>query len=60
MPGAAILVCGDPGIGKSTILLQMCGTIQRDLRILYVCGEESMASGKAAANRLGWMAAIFS
>ncbi|WP_420835669.1 DNA repair protein RadA [Angelakisella massiliensis] len=53
VPGAAILVCGDPGIGKSTILLQMCGTIQRDLRILYVCGEESMRQVKLRANRLG-------
>ena len=53
VPGAAVLVCGDPGIGKSTILLQMCGTIQQNLRILYVCGEESMRQVKLRANRLG-------
>ncbi len=44
VPGAAILVCGDPGIGKSTILLQM--------RVLYVSGEESARQVKLRANRL--------
>ena len=53
VPGAAILVCGDPGIGKSTILLQMCRTIDPGLRILYVSGEESMRQVKLRANRLG-------
>ncbi len=52
VPGAAILVCGDPGIGKSTVLLQMCRTIDPDLRILYVSGEESMRQVKLRANRL--------
>lgn len=53
VPGAAILVCGDPGIGKSTILLQMCRTIDPGLRVLYVSGEESMRQVKLRANRLG-------
>lgn len=53
VPGAAMLVCGDPGIGKSTILLQMCRTIDEGLRILYVSGEESMRQVKLRANRLG-------
>ncbi len=52
VPGAAILVCGDPGIGKSTVLLQMCRTIQPGLRVLYVSGEESMRQVKLRANRL--------
>lgn len=53
VPGSAVLVCGDPGIGKSTILLQMCGKVDKALRILYVCGEESMRQVKLRANRLG-------
>lgn len=52
MPGAAILVCGDPGIGKSTVLLQMCRTLEDDLRVLYVSGEESPRQIKLRANRL--------
>ncbi len=52
VPGAAILVCGDPGLGKSTILLQMCRTIDPGLRVLYVSGEESARQVKLRANRL--------
>ncbi|MEG2088043.1 MAG: DNA repair protein RadA [Angelakisella sp.] len=52
VPGSAVLVCGDPGIGKSTILLQMCGRISAGLTVLYVCGEESMRQVKLRANRL--------
>ena len=53
VPGAAILVCGDPGIGKSTILLQMCRTINDQLEVLYISGEESPRQVKLRANRLG-------
>lgn len=53
VPGSAVLVCGDPGIGKSTILLQMCRTLDKTLRVLYVSGEESMRQIKLRANRLG-------
>lgn len=53
VPGAAILVCGDPGIGKSTVLLQMCRTLEDDLQVLYVSGEESPRQIKLRANRLG-------
>lgn len=53
VPGAAVLVCGDPGIGKSTILLQMCRTLDPGLRVLYVSGEESLRQVKLRANRLG-------
>lgn len=53
VPGAAVLVCGDPGIGKSTVLLQMCRTLDTGLRVLYVSGEESPRQVKLRANRLG-------
>ena len=53
VPGSAVLVCGDPGIGKSTILLQMCKTLDRNLSVLYVSGEESPRQIKLRANRLG-------
>ena len=46
VPGAAILVCGDPGIGKSTVLLQMCRTLEDDLQVLYVSGESASQSSK--------------
>ncbi len=50
--GSVALISGDPGIGKSTILLQMCKTIKDDLKILYVSGEESAVQLKLRANRL--------
>ena len=39
--GSLVLLSGDPGIGKSTILLQICEYLGRNLKILYVSGEES-------------------
>ena len=39
--GALVLVGGAPGIGKSTLLLQMCGKIDANRRVLYITGEES-------------------
>ena len=51
--GSLILISGDPGIGKSTILLQICEFIGRELRILYVSGEESARQIKLRASRLG-------
>lgn len=50
--GSLILLSGDPGIGKSTILLQICQTLG-DKKILYVSGEESTRQIKLRANRLG-------
>ena len=50
--GSLVLVGGAPGIGKSTLLLQICGNI-RDARILYVTGEESQRQLKMRARRLG-------
>lgn len=48
-----VLLSGDPGIGKSTILLQICQSLGKTLRILYVTGEESARQIKLRANRLG-------
>lgn len=48
-----ILVGGDPGIGKSTLLLQMCKTLKSNSSILYVSGEESQKQIKIRAKRLG-------
>ena len=51
--GSGVLLSGDPGIGKSTILLQICNVLQNHLNILYVSGEESAIQIKMRANRLG-------
>jgi len=51
--GSVVLVGGDPGIGKSTLLLQALGALGARLRTLYVSGEESMAQIAARAQRLG-------
>lgn len=50
--GSLVLLGGDPGIGKSTILLQMCGNIGKNSKILYVSGEESAQQIKLRADRL--------
>ena len=51
--GSLILLGGDPGIGKSTILLQICEYLGNSLKILYVSGEESKRQLKLRADRLG-------
>lgn len=52
--GSAILVGGDPGIGKSTLLLQVAGSLARQGEtVLYVSGEESLLQLKSRAQRLG-------
>ena len=51
--GSVVLVGGDPGIGKSTLLLQTLGALGKRLRTLYVSGEESVAQIAARAQRLG-------
>ena len=51
--GSVVLVGGDPGIGKSTLLLQVLGALGARLSTLYVSGEESLAQIAARAQRLG-------
>jgi len=52
--GSAILIGGDPGIGKSTLLLQLSSSLtQTDMSCLYITGEESINQIKLRANRLG-------
>lgn len=53
VPGSLVLVGGDPGIGKSTLLLQVCRQMARMKKILYISGEESQAQIKLRANRMG-------
>ncbi|MGE5614286.1 MAG: DNA repair protein RadA [Bacillota bacterium] len=52
VPGSLILVGGDPGIGKSTLLLQLCKSIVSESKIIYISGEESAAQIKIRADRL--------
>ena len=51
--GSLVLVGGDPGIGKSTLLLQICEHLGKSQSILYVSGEESQRQIKLRADRLG-------
>ena len=54
MPGSLVLLGGDPGIGKSTLVLQAADFMQRDgKRLLYVSGEESESQIKMRGDRLG-------
>jgi DNA repair protein RadA/Sms len=54
VPGSLLLVGGDPGIGKSTLMLQLShALVKQGLTVLYVCGEESIEQTKMRANRLG-------
>ena len=54
VPGSLLLVGGDPGIGKSTLLLQVCQRLCEDKhQVLYISGEESLKQIKLRANRMG-------
>jgi len=53
VPGGVILLGGDPGIGKSTLLLQACAALGAARRTLYVTGEESLEQVALRAQRLG-------
>lgn len=51
--GSMVLVGGDPGIGKSTLLLQMCRNLSEHKKVLYISGEESLKQIKLRADRIG-------
>ncbi len=54
LPGSLVLTGGDPGIGKSTLLLQVCRQMaEKGSRVLYVSGEESLKQLKLRADRIG-------
>lgn len=53
VPGSLVLIGGDPGIGKSTLLLQVANQLATRYRILYVCAEESGQQVKLRSQRLG-------
>jgi len=50
--GSLVLIGGDPGIGKSTLLLQICASLSQKLNVLYITGEESLNQTKLRADRL--------
>lgn len=51
--GSLVLLGGEPGIGKSTLILQICDKVKGDGKVLYVSGEESAEQIKLRADRLG-------
>lgn len=53
VPGAIMLLSGDPGIGKSTLVLQIAASLAQTQAVLYVSGEESTSQIKMRADRLG-------
>lgn len=54
VPGSLVLVGGDPGIGKSTLLLQVCQKLSdKGKKVVYISGEESLKQIKLRANRMG-------
>jgi DNA repair protein RadA/Sms len=54
VPGSVILIGGEPGIGKSTLLIQACATLAaRGKRVVYISGEEAVAQVRLRAERLG-------
>src|SRR5436309_552842 len=58
VPGSLVLLGGEPGVGKSTLLLSALAAISRDRRALLVTGEESVAQVKLRADRLGGAGAV--
>ncbi|NJM23991.1 MAG: DNA repair protein RadA [Richelia sp. RM2_1_2] len=53
VPGSMVLIGGDPGIGKSTLLLQVSNALSLEYRVLYISGEESGQQVKLRGSRLG-------
>ncbi|MEX0787442.1 MAG: DNA repair protein RadA [Anaerolineales bacterium] len=62
VPGSVVLIGGDPGVGKSTLLLQAAGELAAQRKVLYISGEESEAQVRDRARRLsaeGGMECLF-
>jgi DNA repair protein RadA/Sms len=53
VPNSLVLLGGPPGIGKSTLMLQVSGALSKNSKVLYVSGEESLSQVKSRADRLG-------
>src|ERR1700678_3479125 len=53
VPGAVLLLAGEPGVGKSTLLLETAALVAGSGAVLYVTGEESAAQVRARADRIG-------
>ncbi len=53
VPGAVVLLAGEPGVGKSTLLLEVAAQAARTGRVLYVTGEESAGQVRLRAERTG-------
>ncbi|MGH7706345.1 MAG: AAA family ATPase, partial [Vulcanimicrobiaceae bacterium] len=53
VPGSLVLVGGPPGVGKSTLVLQLAAHLAHDGPVVYLCGEESAAQTKLRAQRIG-------
>lgn len=53
VPGSALLIGGDPGIGKSTLLLQAMAALSKTAPVVYISGEEAIAQVRMRARRLG-------
>lgn len=51
--GSVVLIAGEPGIGKSTLLLQICQNVGESAKLLYITGEESISQIKLRAERVG-------
>lgn len=52
VPGSVVLIAGEPGIGKSTLLLQTAGNVAKHATVLYISGEESQAQVRLRASRI--------
>ncbi len=59
VPGSLVLLAGDPGIGKSTLVLQLASNVSHVQRVLYVSGEESPSQIKLRASRLSGITTDF-
>jgi len=53
VPGSVILIGGDPGVGKSTLMLEICENLSKDGEVFYITGEESEEQILIRANRIG-------